>query len=95
VAIKNGRAEIEYFTRYKAGYQTKADRKRLHVSATDQILVLARRFLHEAKINADAAARDQHRGEHDVIRRAEILHRFADFLDGGHFCLPVSQTQVI
>lgn len=79
-------------TRYKACYQAKADRKHLHVPSANQVLVLARGLLHEAKVDADEATGDQHHGEHNVIRRTEILHRFTDLLYGGHFRRPISQA---
>lgn len=94
VKMRNVGAKCKCHTWYKAGYQTEADRYCLHVPTADQILVLARGLVHEAEVNADGAACDQHHGEYRVVRYAEVLHGFADFLNGGHVWRPVRQ-QVI
>lgn len=83
---------INSSTRYEARYQAEADRKHLHVPSADQVLVLARGLVHEAEVDADHAAGGQHRGEHGVIQRAEILHRFTDLLYGGPFRRPIGQA---
>ena len=67
VDVDLGRRAQQRYPGDEAGDEAHADGEGAHVAPTYEVLVLAPRLAHEAEVDADAAARGEHRHEDRVV----------------------------